>query len=78
MNIWIRTQDRNTLIFCDKIHICPYNRDDKEGKYAITTNIRGLECLGVYKSRLRAIEVLHKIEDYIVSSIPIPFYMPEE
>lgn len=77
MKIWIRTQDRNTLLFCDKIHICPYN-DDEEGKYAITTNIKGLELLGIYKSRLRAIEVLHLIEQYIVSSIPIPFYMPEE
>jgi hypothetical protein len=53
--IWIRPQDKNRLISCEHIYITPNG---------IIRGVKGDDdvCIGVYKNRERAIEILDDIE----------------
>ena len=59
MSIWVRSQDKKTLVKVDKL-IIAYDTDEKI--YEIH-NV--YDSLGVYKSKERALEVLDEIEAFI-------------
>lgn len=62
MELWIRSQDKETLKLAEMLDI--YDLSDNEGQcWAIE------ECgttIGYYKSKKRALEVLDEIEDLIM------------
>lgn len=80
--MWVRTQDKETLVKADKLYI-----DKNNNKYTINFD----SCtdrwyiLGTYKSKERAIEVLDEIQKLLIAmprtEIPfnyIVYKMPEE
>ena len=58
MELWVRSQSKQTLIKAEKIFT------EDEEVYA-TTNSEFNERIGVYKSKERALEVLDEIEERI-------------
>lgn len=60
--MWIRSQNREVLVYADKLYISKEN-----DKYTINfdTCDGSWYCLGTYKSKERAIEVLDEIQKKI-------------
>lgn len=69
--MWIRTQDKETLVKADKLYI-----DKNNNKYTINFD----SCtdrwyiLGTYKSKERALEVLDEIDSKIMMNKVIEIY----
>lgn len=69
--MWVRTQDKETLVKADKLYI-----DKNNNKYTINFD----SCtdrwyiLGTYKSKERAIEVLDEIDSKIMMNKVIEIY----
>ena len=61
MNLWIRTQDKTTLIRSYEIYICEYGKDS----YVIRAK-RTSHILGAYKTMQRALEVLDEIHQRLI------------
>ena len=57
MELWIRSQDRTTLIKSNEIYIT-----EQQNKYLIRAK-RTSHILGTYKTKERALEVLDEIEN---------------
>lgn len=74
MSVWVRSQDKETLVKADKLYI-----DKNNNKYTINFD----SCtdrwyiLGTYKSKERALEVMTKIENSLILNEKV-FDMPEE
>ena len=60
MELWIRTQDKTTLIRSYEIYIAEYGKDSYVIRAKKTSHI-----LGAYNSFERALEVLDEIQEYI-------------
>ena len=60
MDLWIRSQDKETLCKVDDIHI-------EEQSLYTDTHLK--ICLGTYKAKERALEVLDEIQDLFTLSI---------
>lgn len=80
MNLWIRSQDKETLIKCEKILV----EEDKD-RFAIVNYIdtKNWFRLGLYKTKERALEVLDEIQNHTILNQCVPpehrFYeMPKE
>lgn len=60
--MWIRSQNREVLVYADKLYISKEN-----DKYTINfdTCDDSWYCLGTYKSKERAIEVLDDIQSFV-------------
>ena len=77
--MWIRTQNKEDLIKCQKISIIGPGKD----VYLLIelTNDNYIE-LGIYKSRERALEVLDELHDeisnYVGTMAQIVYQMPKE
>lgn len=61
MELWIRSQDKTTLIKSDEIYICEH-----ENKYLITATGTS-HILGSYSNYKRALEVLGKIQQRLIN-----------
>ena len=63
--MWIRTQNKEDLIKCQKISIIGPGKD----VYLLVelTNDNYIE-LGIYKSKERALEVLDEMQEYMIKS----------
>lgn len=84
MDLWIRSQDRETLakpVDISMIPLCDYN-DKPNGEYGITsfTEMAGDVDLGTYATKERALEVLDEIQNIINAKTIIKFqcFVPEE
>lgn len=66
--MWIRSQDKKTLVKADKL-IIGYDKDEKV--YEIH-NV--YDSLGIYKSKERALEVLDEIENKIMMNKVIEIF----
>ena len=65
--IWIRTQDRNRILFCDCFRI----EKNVNKKYNIIGGELGVETaveLGTYKTKEKALKVLDDIQEHINDS----------
>lgn len=62
MEIWVRSQDKKTLLKCDTLTI---TIDSEDGKTIRGYKIVGYEDLGTYKTKKRALEVLDEIDEFI-------------
>jgi hypothetical protein len=67
--IWIRTQDRETLIKCNYIDLDEINING-DIEYGIVGGLsqNDIDALGKYKSKQRCLEVLDEIEHAIYDS----------
>lgn len=74
--LWIRTQDKTTLIKTYEIYIAEYSKS-----YVIRAK-KTSHILGVYKTFERAVEVLDeiqgKIEYYLDDKLSTIYEMPQE
>ena len=68
MNLWIRSQDRTTLIRSYEIYIAEHSNS-----YVIRAK-RTSHILGAYKTIERALEVLDEIQDELIGAS----FMPNE
>ena len=70
MGIWIRTQDKETLINCECIQVNEiYSRD---GGFCLKTDIDGSPVyLGAYKTKEKALQVLDEIQKLLVQPIAL-------
>lgn len=81
MELWIRSQDKETLLKCNIIAIIPNSED---GSYKIVKYFENGHyiILGYYISKTRALEVLNEIEteiqNYVGTAAQIVYEMPEE
>lgn len=81
MELWIRSQDKSSIVKVDNLYvsvgnyICYYV---EKGKEAPGTYYRPSGELGRYKTRKRAIEVLDEIQDELISSDFMPIEKNEE
>ena len=64
MELWIRSQDKTTLIRSYEIYISEYGK----GSYVIRAK-KTSHILGVYKTMERALEVLDEIQNFICIEI---------
>ena len=62
MELWIRSQDRTTLIRSYEIYIAEYGKDSYVVRAKRTSHI-----LGAYKTMERALEVLDEIRCHLVN-----------
>lgn len=75
MTLWIRSQDKRSLVKVDNLYvsvgnyICYYV---EKGKEIPNTYYRPSGELGRYESEERALEVLDEIQDIIISTSIIP------
>lgn len=63
MNLWIRSQDRETLLKVGYLYI-PISRDKEHFGIYTKNGIRD-EYLGIYKTKERALEVLDEIHNIL-------------
>lgn len=86
MNLWIRSQDKSSIVKVDNLYvsvgnyICYYV---EKGKEVPGTYYRPSGELGRYKTKERALEVLDEISDllqnaYVGSANIIVYKMPEK
>lgn len=83
MELWIRSQDRGSLVKVDNLYvsvgnyICYYV---EKGKEIPNTYYRPSGELGRYKTKERALEVLDEIQAYLMSDTPQSnvYNMPEK
>lgn len=61
MELWIRSQDKTTLIRSFEIYISEYGKDSYVIRVKRTSHI-----MGAYKTFERALEVLDEIQKYIL------------
>lgn len=78
MELWIRSQDRTTLIRSYEIYIAEYGKDS----YVIRAK-RTSHILGAYKTIKRALEVLDEMQDHIEFNLKLKmnkciYEMPKE
>ena len=75
MELWIRSQDKTTLIRSYEIYISEYGK----GSYVIRAK-KTSHILGTYKTKERALEVLDEIQAYLMSDSPKSnvYHMPEK
>lgn len=71
MRIWIRSQDKTTLIKSYEIYIV-----ENENSCVIRAK-RTSRILGVYNTFERALEILDDIENYVSNNYVDVFEMPE-
>lgn len=69
MELWIRSQDRQSLIKVNKVCF-ERNVDDKPTIYGYE-NYDNYERLGIYKSKKRALEVLDEIERLLMPKVKV-------
>ncbi len=72
MDLWIRSQDKTTLIRSYEIYI-----SEQQDKYLIRAK-RTSHVLGSYETFERALEVLDEIQDELISSSYFPGNPKEE
>lgn len=73
MDLWIRSQDRESLTKVSDVEYTYKKGDlytDVRGKHYIGTYYDNLKILGEYKSKERALEVLDEIQRYILLPNP--------
>lgn len=81
MELWIRSQDKSSIVKVDNLYvsvgnyICYYV---EKGKEVPNTYYRPSGELGRYKTQKRAIEVLDEIQDELISSDFMPIEKNEE
>lgn len=77
MELWIRSQDKETLLKCNIIAIIPNIED---GSYKIINYFEDGHyiILGYYISKTRALEILDEIQDELISSDFMPIEKNEE
>ena len=76
MELWIRSQDKTTLIRSYEIYIAEYGKDS----YVIRAK-RTSHILGAYNSFKRALEVLDEIQSILVDykeMSRVVYQMPED
>ena len=75
MELWIRSQDKTTLIRSYEIYISEYGKGGDVIRAKKTSHI-----LGTYKTKERALEVLDEIQAYLMSDSPKSnvYHMPEK
>ena len=75
MELWIRSQDKTTLIRSYEIYISEYGK----GSYVIRAK-KTSHILGTYETKERALEVLDEIQAYLMSDTPQTnvYTMPED
>jgi len=78
MGLWVRSQDRTTLIRSYEIYISEYGKDSYVIKAKRTSHI-----LGVYNTFERALEVLDEIQERVNFNIKLKvetcvYQMPNE
>lgn len=66
MELWVRSQDKKTLLKCDTLTI---TIDSEDGKTVRGYKIVGYEDLGAYKTKKRALEILDEIQNYMMKSV---------
>ena len=69
MDLWIRSQDRESLTKVSNVEYTYKKGDlytDVRGKHYIGTYYDNLKILGEYKSKERALEVLDEIQKYML------------
>ena len=79
--MWIRSQDKESLVQVDCL--CIEKTESDEGKYIYSSFdiVQGCITLGTYKTKERALEVLSDIQKYINSDIMMNldvYEMPKE
>lgn len=62
MELWVRSQDKKTLLKCDNITI---TIDSEDGKNIKGYKVVGYEDLGRYETEERAFEILDEIQNKI-------------
>lgn len=79
MTIWIRSQDKTSLIECKKIDICE-SRDKYEfiANYKYYDGDETYDDLGEYSTKEKAIKVLDMIQEHIVKHSNNVFEMPKD
>ena len=67
MELWIRSQDRETLMLCKRLSIIDKDiRDDGTDSYIINADNGAWDYdIGLYKTKERSLEVLDEIQTYI-------------
>ncbi len=64
MDLWVRSQDKETLLKVDYLYI-PISRDKEHFGIYTKNGVRD-EYLGVYKTKERVLEVLDEIQRHLV------------
>ena len=72
MELWVRSQNKETLIKSYELYIRPYSNI-----YVIRAK-RTSNIMGLYKSKERALEVLDEIQNHINHQYVDTYVMPEE
>ena len=73
--MWIRSQDRLTLVKSERLIIsCPNENFEGSGKYARVLNYKAqigntedYDVLGVYETKERAIEVVNDMQEHLTA-----------
>lgn len=66
MNLWIRSQDKESIT---KISNIQYT--ENKGQHFIATYYDNLKILGQYKTKARALEVLNEIQEVLMPKIKV-------
>ncbi len=76
MELWIRSQDKETLLQVYNIHL---NYEDNDNMFWLSNNDgRQYTTLGTYKTKERTLEVLDEIQDELIGSNFMPMEKDEE
>lgn len=79
MAIWIRSQDKTSLIECKKIDIC-----ERQDKYEFVANYKyydgdeTYDDLGEYSTKEKAVKALDMIQEHIAKHSNSVFQMPQD
>ena len=73
MGVWIRTQDKKTLLECNCIMLVEYKEFSKEGPCKLVEDFKNNTWidLGYFATKERALEVLEQIHYFIDNHITI-------
>lgn len=66
MDLWIRSQDKETLIKTELVMMEEIEKDKEYWIYLGHENYEPYRCLGVYHSKERALEVLDEIHQRLI------------
>lgn len=75
MGLWIRSQDKETLIKCNSFSLTIDNRIITKYKYV--DGYEYYECLGTYSSKEQALKVLDLIQKELEMNLDV-FQMPQD
>lgn len=75
MNLWIRSQDKEVLT-----RVVDIWKDADKNEIWSQSSFAIKNCLGIYKTKERALEVLDEIQAYLMSDTPQTnvYTMPEK